>query len=192
MPFCPKCKTEYPKEKSTCSVCGKKLVPNLPAEPDSQNDPYAGNEEALLVSVNEGFPAEMIEGSLRSAGIPFIKKGHCGPVGFARYDTKYDSLGADFYVPSKLLNRAKTLLPPVDGVNYDDISDSDENSGNLSDSDENSGNQPDSNGISDEDLPQSGGFKRIGVTIAFLVLIILVIFGVDYVMNIIRTLLGYQ
>jgi hypothetical protein len=176
MSFCPKCKTEYPDGRLACSVCGKKLVPNLSAEPDSIGD------EALLVSVNEGFPAEMIEGSLRSAGIPFIKKGHCGPVGFARYDSKYDSLGADFYVPSKLLKRAKELLPPLDGVIYDDISDSDEDSGEL----------PDSNQIPDEEPSESGGAKRIAVTIGFLVLIVLVIFGVDYVMNLIRAMLGYQ
>ncbi len=180
MPFCPKCKTEYPKETTNCLICGSKLA--------AKRD----NGEAFLISVNEGFPAKMIEGSLRTANIPFVKKGHSGSEGFARFDTKYDSLGADFYVPSPLLQKAKAALPPVDGANKDGTP---FEADDVSDEDSGSTDEIDDTTLSDiqgGDQPETGRLKRIYGTIFFLILMALVIFGVDFVMNIIRSLLGYK
>jgi hypothetical protein len=202
MSYCLKCKIEYPEGRLTCPVCGNKLESNPPCESDLPQQTVSDNIEAFLVTVNEGFPAKMIEGSLRSAGIPFIKKGHSGSVGFTRFDTKYGSLGADFYVPPSELERAKSLLPIIDGVSdeiTDGLSEDAENineventSGDVADFEKTPVDLTDYNYKQDDDLPRLSRSKRIFSTLGFLLLIVIVIFGVDYVMNIIRSMLGYN
>lgn len=183
MPFCPKCKTEYEEGVTTCADCGEKLVRNLPKEPKSKDAPYIDDDkEAFLVSVSEGFDTQMIEGSLRSANIPFVKKGHSGPEGFSRYDYKYECVGVDFYVPAKLLEKAKALIPELEG----------EKSENSTDVKEQTETNPQE---APENFPEGETPRRkfgIWAAIAFIIIGALVIFGVDYVMNILRSLMGYK
>lgn len=162
MPYCPKCDKEYDEGKEICPECGSKLIDETESK------------EEFLISANEGYAADLIEGSLKNAGIAYHRKGHSGPMGFSRYDTKYDSLGADFYVPQELLERAKEVLPPVD------------ESGSNEDS-QNSGSEE----SPENPAPLSIG-KRVVSALVFIFLAVLVIFGVDFVMNIIRKLLGYD
>lgn len=163
MPYCPKCSKEYGKDTEVCSDCGNKLI--------DDNEP----KEKLLVSANEGFTADLIEGSLKNANIPYHRKSHSGPTGFSRYDTKYDSLGADFFVPQELLERAKEILPPIN--------------------ESNDGEVPENSDIEPEKYENPAPFKvgrRIMNALIFIILAVLVIFGVDFIMNIIRALLGYN
>lgn len=196
MSFCLKCKTEYPEGTLICPVCSNKLGSNPLFESELPQQSGSDNIEAFLVTVNEGFPAKMIEGSLRSAGIPFVKKGHSGSVGFTRFDTKYGSLGADFYVPSSVLEQAKSLLPIIDGVsdeNFDGLSEDAENTSvDAADFEKAPVDMTDYDYKQDDDLPGVSRSKRIFSTLGFLILIVIVIFGVDYVMNIIRSMLGYN
>lgn len=163
MPYCPKCKKEYGNETEICPECGEKLTDD------------ADVKEELLISANEGYAADLIEGSLKNSGIPYHRKSHGGPAGFSRYDYKYESLGADFFVPQNLLERAKEVLPPVDEPG--------------------SGKEPENNGVESESpenpAPVSAG-KRVVSAVIFILLAALVIFGVDFVMNIIRKLMGYN
>lgn len=135
--------------------------------------------EAFLISVNEGYSADLVEGGLRSAEIPFIKKGHGGPAGFFRYDTKYESLGVDFYVPRELLSRAKAALPQVDGVVTEEEGDD---------------GQADSSAAGDvptEEPKEASPFKRMLTVVLFIAAACLIIFGVDTIMNAIRRMMGY-
>ena len=180
MLFCPKCKAEYENDKKACPKCGESLVPK-PA------DIY--DKEAFLISVSEGYQAEMVEGSLRSAEIPYVRKGHGGPSGFARFDTKYKSLGADFYVPSKLLDRAKEILPPVDGAQSiqetiaGDVQ-QDDNATQDADLTDNASGAP-------QEPAEKSTTRRVLSVVLFLLAIAVVIFGVDAVMNIFRSYMGY-
>lgn len=163
MPFCPKCNKEYDEDTEVCPDCGNKLIDDT------------DTKEKLLISANEGFTADLIEGSLKNAGIPYHRKSHSGPMGFSRYDYKYDSLGADFYVPEELLERAEEVLPPIDESN------------NVAEA-ENSNSESENPG---KPAPVNVG-KRVISVIIFILLAVFVIFGVDFIMNIIRNLLGYN
>jgi hypothetical protein len=172
MRYCPNCKKEY-ESGEQCPACGQALL--------QKADAGEVEAEALLISANVGYEADLVEGSLRSAGIPYLKKGHGGPAGFFRFDTKYKSRGADFYVPAELLDRARAALPPVEGVQ--------EIQEELAAREE----------LKEQDslpptpvTPEKPGnplMRALGILV-FLLLIALVVFGVDGVMNVIRALLG--
>lgn len=167
---CPNCKKEY-ESGALCPVCGAKLT-----------DKAAG-AEALLISANPGYEADMVEGSLRSADIPYLKKGHGGPAGFSRFDTKYESRGTDFYVPAELLDRARAVLPPVEGAQ-----EIQEELAARESRDEAGSPAP----IPDApEKPANPLVRAIGV-ILFLLLAALVVFGTDAVMNIVRALMGQK
>lgn len=176
MVYCPKCKAENADNATVCEKCGHKLGKN-----DANSADY---KEEFLISVREGYEADMVEGSLRTAGIPFYKKGHSGlGGGITRYDTKYESAGVDFYVPHELLDKAIEVLPPVEGAEELQKALAEKESfGTADKAPEKSGNAP-----SYEESPA----KRTLAIILFLILMAAVIFGVDSIMNYIREMLGY-
>lgn len=135
------------------------------------------DKETFLISVNRGYETDMVEGAMRSGGIPFMIKSHGGPEGFSRFDTKYESQGSDFYVPSKLLSKARSALPPEFAA--------------AADAD---GNDLQTDGArvakAEEKEPESP-LKRAVTIILFLIVISLAVFGVDYIMNIVRAYMGY-
>jgi len=169
MILCPKCKYKCSDDEKVCPNCGENLKKTVQAD----------EKEAFLISVNEGFNANLVEGGLRTAGIPFIKKGHGGPAGFFRYDTKYESLGVDFYVPSELLSRAKDALPPVDGVVTE------------KESGEDSSQSPGNNGKLPDKIRAASPAQQIIGIVLLIAAVCIVIFGVDTIMNIIRKMMGY-
>lgn len=180
MLYCPKCKIEYEKTEKVCLKCGEKLI-------SKNNETKANDKEKFLISVSEGFKAEMIEDSLRSAGIPFVRKGHGGPAGFSRYDTKYESLGVDFYVSSKMFERAKEVMPPVEDLQMseEDNQGADDLSPDVDLSDNVTATESD-------EAPQMSPAKRLIGIVLFMVVIIIVVFGVDAIMNILRAFMGYK
>ena len=183
MPFCPKCKTEYNEGIEICTDCGEKLIQEL-EKPQQPDNPWVDDHEAFLVSVNSGFSAAITEGSLKSAGIPYLRKGHGGPGGFVRFDSNYSSLGEDFYVPSKLLERARQSLPPV-GNEPAEIGDEENPTQEIEGANEN-------NAQNGEVPAPAGGLSRVAIIVGFIALVAVVIYGVDFAMNIIRALLGYR
>lgn len=170
MPRCPSCAAKVRKDENVCPACGAVLRKESKTE----------DKEAFLISVNRDFESKIVEGSLRSAGIPFMIKTH-SPGGFVRYDRDYESLGADFYVPSSLLEKAKQALPPdlaiQAGASGDSVEDAPEDVP-----------RPVSNGEQKPEDPK----KTFIVIILFLIIAALVVFGVDTVMNLIRAALGYD
>lgn len=172
---CPKCGAENKDGAKCCAKCDHKLKNNSSGGVE--------NKEAFLISVREGYEADMVEGCLRSAGIPFYKKGHGGPAGFARFDTKYESAGVDFYVPSQLLDKAIEALPPVEGA--------EELQKSLAEKEESSAasDKPQSKDRPPE--PEENPVKRAVGIILFLIVMALVVFGVDAVMDFLRGLMGY-
>jgi len=171
MPRCPSCAAKVKKDDAVCPACGAVL----------NKETGTGDKEAFLISVNRDFESKIVEGCLRSAGIPFMIKTHGGPEGFVRYDTDYESLGADFYVPSKLLEKAKQALPPDLAIQAGASGESVENT-----------DEDVPHPISEEVQKPEDPKKTFIAVILFLILAALVVAGVDTVMNLIRAALGYD
>lgn len=107
MPWCPKCKTEYADGTQVCTDCGSPLTYNPPQ--DEPETPYVEDTPAFLASVENGLDGEMLQARLESAEIPCYMKRHDND-GLLRVYMGPSNIGADFYVPSKLLEKAKAVI----------------------------------------------------------------------------------
>lgn len=67
------------------------------------------DSEAYLTSVSNGLEAEVVEGLLRSNGIPVLKKFREAG-GYLEIYMGGSNFGVDLYVPSKLLETAKGII----------------------------------------------------------------------------------
>jgi hypothetical protein len=106
MPFCPICKTEYNSGEEKCINCKCELAQELPQNEQSDN---LNGAETLLVSANDGIELAMIEGRLRSAGIPYyLKNKETGS--YMKVLMGYSVFGVDIYVPSNFLFKAMEIL----------------------------------------------------------------------------------
>lgn len=102
MAWCSKCKKEYEKGTKRCPDCGEKLSRKAP-EADSEDVP------AFLTSVEDNAFLGMMEEVLGDAGIPTLSKPHDLADALMAY-TGTIHLGADIYVPSKLLEQAREII----------------------------------------------------------------------------------
>lgn len=105
MPWCPKCGTEYVQGAETCADCGCSLTEEFPAGERSEQ-PYVEDEPAFLCAVYDRLQADLLQARLKSAGIPC----YCKP--FTESVTRVIlgfSSGSEFYVPLKLLEKAKEV-----------------------------------------------------------------------------------
>jgi hypothetical protein len=150
---------------------------------NSHND----KKERLLISLNRGYEADLVKGSLESANIPFYTKEHSGPAGFSRFDTQYDKGDIEFYVHEEMLDKAKAVLPPVTGV--DKIQK--ELAEKESAADDALKENGDSEKKSDEKDTPAAKRKSTIFAVVFVVLAIAVIFGVDAIMNYLRAVMGW-
>lgn len=71
---------------------------------------WVDDEPAFLTATDSAVDSRLLEGSLREAGIPFDTKMH-NDKGITRVFMGTSPLGADFYVPSRLLARARECIP---------------------------------------------------------------------------------
>lgn len=71
---------------------------------------WVDDEPALLTSTDSAVDSRLLEGSLRQAGIPYDMKMH-NDKGITRVFMGTSPLGADFYVPSRLLAHARECIP---------------------------------------------------------------------------------
>lgn len=154
---------------------------------DTQTNKVNNSKEAFLISLDSGYEADLVKGSLQSAEIPFYTKEHSGPAGFARYDTKYKRGDIDFYVPAELLQKAKAALPPVTGAE-ELQKELDEKETEAQDNTETE--ITGQNEQSEQQKPMSNGMRILFVLI-FIAVCCGVIFGVDSLMNYLRSLMGY-
>lgn len=152
---------------------------------DTQTNKSNDSKEAFLISLNSGYEADLVRGSLQSANIPFYTKEHSGPAGFARYDTQYNKGDVDFFVPAELLDKAKEALPPVTGAQdlQEELS---EKEPSQEDTQENIP-EPEKK---EQPEPMSHGMRILWV-ILFIAVMCGVIFGIDTLMNYLRSLMGY-
>lgn len=65
--------------------------------------------EAFLVSAADGYESQGIEGRLRSAGIPFLKK-QPETGGYMKIIMGYSAFGNEFYVAASQLEQAREVL----------------------------------------------------------------------------------
>jgi hypothetical protein len=181
MLYCPKCKTKY-ENGQTCPKCGELLEPGKTQTDDNPDT------EAFLISTDEGFDADMVEGSLRSAGIQYVIKRHGGPAGFLRYGTKSNSRGVDFYVSSLFLAKAKAELPPVEGAKEIQEALAEQEGSEADDNATPSG----ASGSNPQETKVTNPFIKFITVLLFLAAIALVVFGTDAVMDIIKALMGHK
>lgn len=196
MPFCPNCKTEYQAGVKTCADCGAALVDALPKEEDLPFSPT--DEGVFLAAANESADVLAIEGRLRSEGIPFRKKGFNGPGGFGAY-----AFGAEFYVPKRCLARAQLALPaglppcPKEPgtPEGEEPAFSEAAAPGAPETGEANGEKVD-DALHDAESNVEGG-KKGGVLkplgfVLFLIAAALVVFGVDSLMNLFRSAMGWS
>lgn len=106
MPWCPICRSEYIEGFNTCSDCNCELVDIL--EPIIKEE-IIYDKEALLITVNNGIEADLIESILNANNIPVLKKFKEAGAYLNLY-MGMTSFGIDIYVPSKLFDEAKELI----------------------------------------------------------------------------------
>lgn len=109
MPFCPICGSEYQAGFKKCSDCGAELTENLPAQKAVDQSAFYSDEPAYLTSGSTETDCSLIEGCLRTADIPFLKKDR-EYGSFMRVYMGYSVFGSDYYVPSTLLLKAKQAI----------------------------------------------------------------------------------
>lgn len=173
MPFCPNCKTEYIDGTQNCDICGNPLIAELP-DPETEQA-YEGEDSVFLTSVDSGMEAEMLNARLVSCRIPCYMKPHDSH-GILRVYMGPSNLGADVYVPSSLLEKAKAA---IDQPNEDTGSGA-------------------GNGISPEERipaqPEIETPKKPWSTLLTILVIILVLaafFTLDGLLDFMRKLFGY-
>lgn len=81
-----------------------------PADTGTDRTEWVEDEPVFLTSTDSAVDSRLLEGSLCEAGIPFDAKMH-NDRGITRVFMGTSPLGADFYVPSKLLERARACIP---------------------------------------------------------------------------------
>jgi hypothetical protein len=125
MPFCPVCKSEYRDGFKNCVDCGHELVDSIPSKPpkEEKREVYIDDEPAFLTSGSSTIECGTIEGCLKTACIPFLKKDR-ETGGYMTVYMGFSVFGSDYYVPSKLLSKAKATLdacfaPTVWGASTD-------------------------------------------------------------------------
>lgn len=146
--------------------------------------------EKLLISLDRGYEADLIKGSLKNSNIPFYIKEHSGPVGFTRFDDNYTSGDIDIFVPEEAYEKAINALPPLEITNDLKNSVAEEAAKDevaATDSSDNSKKEE-----VDPEKEKADSKKRTLLTILFIVLAIAVIFGVDSVMGIVRKAMGWE
>lgn len=199
MPFCPNCKTEYQAGVKTCADCGAALVDALPKEEDLPFSPT--DEGVFLAAANESADVLAIEGRLRSEGIPFRKQGFSGPGMFGAY-----AFGAEFYVPKRCLAQAQLALPAglppcpkepgtPEGEQPDFSEAAEPEAPESAKAEETSGEKA-GGALHDTESDVEGG-KKGGVLkplgfVLFLIAAALVVFGVDSLMNLFRSAMGWS
>jgi hypothetical protein len=171
MPWCPKCKAEYTDGTQFCADCGCPLTYHPPQ--DEPETPYVEDTPAFLTSVENGLDGEMLQARLESAGIPCYMKRHDND-GLLRVYMGPSNIGADFYVPTKLLEKAKVAIgqEPQPGENE---------SGEL---------QPSSVTPGAENAPSKKPWSSI-LTAIVILLVLIGFFSLDALLDFIRKLFGY-
>ncbi len=114
---CPKCGDEFREGFSVCTSCNEPLVEipdyELPSGEELDDSAAEAASEidspALLVSVNTENEVDLIKSMLNSQGIPvYVRQKLAGD--FMQVMMGYTNFGADIFVPSDQLSKAKELL----------------------------------------------------------------------------------
>ncbi len=175
MKFCSECKKLYNGTDTICTDCNKKYK-----EITDINEP-------VQLCVIGGIERNMICGALKDAQIPFVEKQY-GKVGVSNeivtgYDAKLLNIAIE--VPYSAIPKAYEILKSV-GINNDSI----EGVLQQVEYDINAYKEK----LKQDKEPEMSSTKRTTVkvlsAIAFLILVALVVFGTDYVMELIKNLFG--
>jgi hypothetical protein len=174
MPWCPNCQKEVDNSEVACPDCGAALTDRSQEESVTETD----DVPAFLTSVDDGISAEMLKARLTSAGIPCMLKPHRSG-GFLRIYMAPNNLGADFFVPSRLLLNAREAIDlntedSVESISTDEIS---------------APAQTDTDSAAQE--PSKGGIWGNLLVIAGIALVLIAFFSLDALLDYIRKLMGY-
>lgn len=124
MPWCPKCTTEYREGFTKCSNCGSELVNQLQTtenknNKDNDNDKDNDDVFTFLVNVKDEIEFSLLESMLKQESIPILKK-YRESGGYLSIYTGNTLFGIDIYVPSKLLDTARDIIMPYNGIEEED------------------------------------------------------------------------
>ena len=186
MPFCPVCKSEYREGVKTCADCGHELVDSLPPEPPKENETeiIIDDKPAFLVSLSSNIECGCIEGCLETAGIPYSKRDR-GAGGYIGVYMGYSVFGADYFVPSKFLEKAKDVLDasaPPEGWGAAEEKSPDNDA-------QNSETETDSSEVEkDIENPVGRAYKIKRVVASIIIVAIVLAFLSSYIMGAIRGL----
>jgi len=191
MPWCPVCKKEYKEEQTFCAKCGSMLLSKSPNE--NRNGTEVEDVPAFLITVGNGVEADMLNARLESSNIPCYIKPHDNG-GLLRVYMGPPNVGADFYVPSKLLERAKQALDIEQDEEYTD--DFDNTDSEISGSDHDTSSLPFTDKFTstehNELEPRTGNrIRQRFIAVGVLILVLLAYFSLDAILDLLRKLLGY-
>lgn len=115
---CPKCGMEYQEWAKECSDCHVPLI-----SPDGK----AGKKAELdamhsvkLVSLSDGFQADLLEGLLKEQGIPMLRR-KLGSGGYMQAYMGFSVFGEEIYVDEADYERAKEVLGVLETDDGDEI-----------------------------------------------------------------------
>ena len=199
MPRCPKCKAKYKKGADVCENCSFSLSSYQQHEEAETH--YVDDVPAFLTSVEDGIEAEMLQARLESAEIPCYMKPHDNG-GLLRVYMGPSNIGSDFFVPSKLLEKAKMAIDLRQDGSYQEGSDTEEPQPDelpLTDGEDDGRSSTEASmapqsidpmpGLSEK--PAEKSLKGSIVTAVVIVLLLAAYFSFDALLDFFRKLLGY-
>jgi hypothetical protein len=201
VPYCPNCKTEYEEGVVSCAKCGSALIE---ARPDEAEEQEFDDVPEFLTTVDNSVLSDMLEARLKSAGIPCYIKPH-EKISMPRLFLGSAVIAADFYVPSKLLEKAKMTLDieseePLDGETWtdEDAGEADEGTGEVEEpgtaDSESAAAAADGYPANNHEIPEKWTKKYLRRRIIAFVVLLLVLaayFSFDALLDFIRKLFGY-
>ena len=104
MPWCPNCREEYISGIQSCGECGTQLVSDLPTD-----EAVAPAESCFLMTVSDQLQAQLLEGLLSQADIPFFTKDKVSG-DFMKVLSGYSLYGTDIYIDKRDYEKAKELV----------------------------------------------------------------------------------
>ncbi|NMB98208.1 MAG: hypothetical protein GYA02_16645 [Clostridiaceae bacterium] len=117
MPWCPRCRKEYREGFTKCSDCRSELTNQLQEiENGMENDNKIEDDAfTFLINVKDEIEFSLLEAKLKLESIPVLKKYREGG-GYLSIYTGNTLFGVDIYVPSKMLDNAKDIIMPYNGL----------------------------------------------------------------------------
>ena len=115
---CPKCGMEYQEWAKECSDCHVPLI--SPDDKAGKKAELDAMHPVKLVSLSDGFQADLLEGLLKEQGIPMLRR-KLGSGGYMQAYMGFSVFGEEIYVDEADYERAKEVLGVLETDDGDEI-----------------------------------------------------------------------